>query len=393
MIPIKNYVSKILFYDKESSYSVITYMDVYEVDMNIIKEYMNTCLEKNEVLHNRVVYKDGELYFEKVESLQLESQYEVHYTKESEFDSYAEKILNMPYATDLQWRYIWCIDKDAKLTRMYFKIHHGYADGYQIIRILTSPYGEENIVKKFNRQTSLFQSLYYILFGFLSLIVIYVKFVINLFFVEKPSSISSENDILMFGEVDFDRIKAFTKEKKITINDFLYSLMISTDKLYNKKTRTIYVSSPINISLSKDTNNLVPILNVINPPEENSTLLKEIHHTFSSLKYSFFIYPLAYLINLITIILPISILDWLYSLILGSSQYSFSNIIGPEMKRFPYAVKNLAFYTTPKANEIIYNIISYKKQINIIITCKKNVILDKDRYKQCMKEAYEALLS
>jgi hypothetical protein len=48
-----------------------------------------------------------------------------------------------------------------------------------------------------------------------------------------------ETDFIICKPFPLDKIKKIAQQKNITINDFLYSLMIKTDKLYTKKNRNI----------------------------------------------------------------------------------------------------------------------------------------------------------
>lgn len=393
MIPIHNYVSKILFYDKESSYTVITYIDFENITKEEILKYMKDVLEKNDILKNCVVHKDGNLYFETKKDIHLEDQYEIQELKKDDYSKKSEDILNSAFSTDLQWRFYWFLDSESKSWRLYFKIHHGYADGYQIIRILTSPFKDEYIEKKFKRKASSFEMIYSIVFGFICLISIYFRFLWNLFSVnEKLKNENNEYNFILFDEIHLETLKEAVKEKKITINDFLYSLMLLTDQYYFKEKQTLYISSPISISINKDTNNISPIFNVVDISHSKDILVQDVHTTFNALKYSYFIPCLTVCVNLFTRILPLSILVSIYNRIMEKSNYAFSNIIGPDLQNVPIKITNIGFLTTPKNSEIVYNIISYQNNITLNVTFKKDRIKDKDKYLQCLRNAYKDLL-
>ena len=211
-------------------------------------------------------------------------------------------------------------------------------------------------------------------------------------FQKKESLKKIDSEIIIFEDIKLDKVKEVAKEKKITVNDFLYSLMLLTDKYYRREKKDLFISSPINISLKKDTNNIAPIFNVIQVPESKQDLFNQVHTTFNSLKYSLFIPFISFFITNITYVLPLDTLVYLYDKIISNSDYVFSNIIGPEMKQIPKPAQNIGFFTTPKSNEIVYNIISYQNNITLNITFKKDRIQDKDRFLESLRKAYNDLL-
>ena len=72
------------------------------------------------------------------------------------------------------------IDKNKKKSRYYFKIHHALADGYQIIKILTSPFQDNDITKKFKRKMTFLDTLYYYFIGTIILLVMNIRILMNL---------------------------------------------------------------------------------------------------------------------------------------------------------------------------------------------------------------------
>jgi hypothetical protein len=97
-------------------------------------------------------------------------------------------------------------------------------------------------------------SIYYYTIGtfilFITTILILLK---NLFTFNKTNKTNKTNvniltDYIICKSLSLDEIKQFAIENNITINDFLYALMIKTDKIYTKKERIIQTVSPINVS-------------------------------------------------------------------------------------------------------------------------------------------------
>jgi hypothetical protein len=190
-----------------------------------------------------------------------------------------------------------------------------------------------------------------------------------------------------------DDIKTFTKKNNITVNDFMYSLMIKTDKLYRKREKMLLISSPINVSGLTKTNNMCPIFNVVNNSYKDVTLLSKIHNTFNNLKYSLFIPTFSFLINSVTPHIPMNITFSMYKNLTTSFDYIFSNIIGPSFKNDNCKITDIHFLTTANSKEIIYNIISFENNINLICSFMKNgPIQNKKRYEKCIYKAYDLLL-
>ena len=393
--PLTNYVSKILLKDKSLSFVILTYVDI---DKEFAKEdiiiYLNTIVEKNEVLKRRIIEKDSHLYIESLESINIEDHYMVDYISENEFLNKTSKLLNEPFKTSVPWQFTFYIDKEAKKTRIYFKIHHAYADGYQVIKILTSPYGDQELEKKFKRTTSIFNTIYYYVIGTLALIIINLQFLLKAIFSSSEVYEETETDHIECKPFSLEEIKAFTKKHSITVNDFLYSLMIKTDYLYSGKDKLLISGSPINISGTKDMNTLCPLFLRCKTNQNNSSLFNTVHEMFNASKYSVFIPVFTMLINTVTGWLPLDTLSSIYTSVTNTYDYAYSNIIGPqpiESELFSN-VKNIHYLVTAKNKEIVFNCISYKDSINIVYSFKKGSIEDKTRFEQCVYDAYENLI-
>jgi hypothetical protein len=410
MIEITNYISKILFKDTKNSYSILTYIDFnQEFDDLFINNYINQILTKNPILSQRFIEKDDSVFIENIPSFNKHNNYSIVYTNKDKFDDYIETIIIKKFSLDIKWICMFCIDKVNKKSRFYFKIHHSYVDGYKLIEILVSPViNNNNITTKFKRTSNtIYETLYYYIIGTIMLIIINIRFLFKIIFgvnqqhqpheteLSKSSSSSSLNvvtDYILCKNFNLDEIKMFTKKRDITVNDFLYSLMIKTDKLYRKQEKTLLISSPINVSGLTQQNNLCPIFNIISNSYDDITLLNKIHNTFNNLKYSLFIRGFSVLLNVICSHLSVNVLLPLYNKITSKFDYAFSNIIGPSLKNV-CSIYDIHFLTTANDNEIIYNIISYENNVNLICSFNKDgPIKNKKRYKKCIYKAYKQLL-
>ena len=403
MIELTNYVSKIIHKDSDNSYSILTYIDIDEIiTEEYIINYINEIISNNQILTQTIIENGDTLFLNKIIIPNINEYYKIDYTKTENFDDYINDLLNKDFNSELKWECLWCIDKDNKKTRFYFKIHHAYVDGYQLIKILTSPFQNDDITKQFKRTTDTYSTIYYYLVGTVILIIINIKFFINILLnnlylwfskVEATSKNKEYTDYLLCKKMDLSEIKKFTKKYKITINDFLYSLMIKTDKLYRRDAKMLSTSSPINISGTTQINNLCPIFNIIDNSYDNYTLLNKVHGIFNNFKYSLFIPFLSAIINIAMKYIRLDVLLTYYNNVLTNTDYTYSNIIGPSIKDVKIKITDIHFLTTSKCKEIVYNIISCDNNINIICSFKKNVIEDKSRFEKCIYEAYDSLIT
>lgn len=396
--PLTNYVSKILFKDTDTSYAVVAYCDFdKELTKEDIRIYLNTIVEKNEILKRRIIEKDSQLYIEVLDSIDIEEYYTIDYTSENEFLNKTTIVLNEPFKPDAPWQFRFYIDSEAKKSRGYFKIHHAYADGYQLSKTLVSPYTDKDITKQFKRVSTIFNTIYYYIVGTISLCIMNLQFILKVIssnVVQKESE--AETDHIESKGFSLEKIKEFTKKHSITVNDFLYSVMIKTDYLYTGKGRILTSVSPINISGTKDINNICPLFLRSNTDQSNSSLLKSVHEIFNSCKYSLFIPCLTLLVNTVTNWLSDDTLYSVYSSVTSNYDYAYSNMICPESndidKGFFRNINNIHFLSAAKNREIIVSCISYKDTIHIMYSFKKGSIKDKARFEQCVYDAYDSLI-
>jgi hypothetical protein len=67
-------------------------------------------------------------------------------------------------------------------------------------------------------------------------------------------------------------------------------------------------------------------------------------------------------------------------------------MIGPSNKNLEIKVTNIHFMCNPEDKEIMYNIISYDNNINLICCFKEGIIENKEEYKKCLYEAYKEFI-
>jgi hypothetical protein len=403
MIKLNNWISKLFYKNADNSFFILIYVDVDKcLSEEFIINYINEIISKNDILKKTIVEKNNNIFLDDVNSFNVNDYITTKYTKFNNFNSYIDNLLNTNFDKELKWESLWCIDKERQLTRFYFKIHHSYVDGYKLINILMSPFNtnDTDITKKFQRNTNIFNKIYYFFIGTILLIItnliIIIKSLFNLYeyFNHNTDNENMKNDVIICKALNFNEIKIFTIKKNITINDFLYSLMIRADKLYRDEERNIIISSPINISGVKDqTNNFCFVLSSINNSYDNNTLFKKVNNTFNCFKYSLFIPILNFIVHNMFYFMNIKQLLKTYNDICNNFDYVYSNIIGPTTKDFNIKINDMHFIIAPKNKEIVYNIVSSNEQnINIICSFKKGIIKNKKRFKKCIYKAFKELI-
>lgn len=412
MTIVNNYVCKFCFTDTTESFSIISYIDVDAVvELSFIQDYMNKLVEKNSILKKTIKEKNGSLIFNTSNNFKIEEHYCIKYIKSKKFKFYINKLINEKFNMEIKWKFIWCIDNESKKSRCYFKIHHAYADGYKIINILLNPFKEYDIdnSKKLKRKTNFLDALYYYFVGTIILTILNLKIIVNFLYNKKYNNTSNDattdattdsinndsNDYVILKKIKIQEVKDYTKKNNITINDFLYFLMVKTDKMYRGYEKELHTISLVNVSGIKETNNVCPIINKINNSKSSIFLKTSIHNIFNNLKYSLFIPLLHYILNSISKNFCTDSLSYIYNTFINDTDYVFSNVIGPDVKNIlGYPIKSLHFLTTPKNNEVMYNIISFGDYISIICSFKKNsFIQDKKKFKNCLYKTYMEIMN
>jgi hypothetical protein len=396
---IDNCITKILSNDINNSFSILTYLDFdNELSQEFIFNYANNIVNNNPILKTEIVKQNNNFFFKNIDNFNINNHIIIKYIEKESFNHSIHDILNTSFEHN-SFIIVCYIDKSTKVSRFYFKINHAYTDGYGLINILTKPIIKIDHIPDFKRKTTIFKTIYHYIIGTIVLLVMNVKLFLKLLFNSDNNTNKKNNDTTDFiicKPFMLEKIKKVALNNGITINDFLYSLMIKTDKLYFKKSRNIKTCSPINVSKLSSTNNMCPIFNSINNSLDNNTLFQNVHNTFDHFKYSLFIPFLAFIINNVLPYINIENISNLYESIIYDCDYIYSNIIGPSVKEFNKQynldLNNIHFLTKSKGNGITFNIISSENKINIICSFNKGKIKDKKRFEKCIYRAYNSII-
>ena len=398
MTIINNIVSKIFKKDEESSYSILTYIDIdAELSRQYIYCYINEIIKNNPMLKQNIIEKNNQFVLCDIESFNINKCVAIKYCKKPNFNIYIKSLLNKQFSEYKFYMFV-CINKELKKSRLFFKIHHAYVDGYKLINMLTTPLykkKEDNKLPAFKRNTSTFMTIYYYIIGTIMLMITNIMILCKI--VRAPQNIEDKNntstDFIICKPLPLNEIKQFVGKHNITVNDFLYALMIKTDNIYTQQERTIQSISSINVSNISQTNNMCPIFNLIPNSYDNSNLIKTVHSTFNCYKYSLFIPILSVIMRNFSSLINIGILSQCYDNIINNSDYIYSNIVGPPTSKLNIKISDIKFLATVKNSEIVYNIISCENNINIICSFKKGIIQNKKLFKKCIYKAYNNLMA
>lgn len=390
---LTNYVSKVLIEDTDVPYSILTYIDFDRAfSKEYISNYVQTIVDKNTVLKSLIVKDQGILYVKQQESIDLKSYYTVEHASFNEFDTKISDILNTSI-TPQTWKLCAFIDKNSNKTRFFFKIHHAYADGYKLIEILTSPFNSAEITKTFSRNiSSTLSRLYYSIIGTILMIYAYIQFLFSDPNTNPTPTKEQATDYLICDRFSLNDIRRFTKAKNITVNDFLYAVVVRSQYYYTNKEKTLFSISPINLTNTNEMNNMAPLLFNTKNSLSNDELLSATNSMFNCAKYSLFVPLLSILIQTFSRYVPVGVLSYLYNLCTSHSDFIYSNIIGPTKTTSLSNVRDIHFLTTAKSSELIFNIISFEDNINLICSFKKGLISNKPLLKDCILRAYTDLL-
>jgi hypothetical protein len=407
MIRVNNYVTKILSNDANDSFSILTYLDIEkELCPAFVLNYVNTIVGDNPILKHDMVKKGNHFYLKQNPHFNVNDHVVIKHI-ETETDPFDDpdainSILNKPLVPNT-FLLVCCINKVKQVSRVYFKINHAYTDGYGLINMLTKPILKRDNIPEFKRKTSLVETVYHCIIGTLVLFAMNVKLFLKMFVAQgqqprnqQPSD-TDTTDFIVCKPFMLDKIKKMAVKHGITVNDFLYSLMIKTDRLYtkNQNGRNITTCSPINVSSLSSTNNMAPILNCMNNSLDDLDLVKQVNRTFNHFKYSLFIPLFSCVINAFVPLVSIDTVSFLYEEIIHNCDYIYSNVIGPPIKEVNESnvnVSNIHFLTKSKGNSIVFNIISCENEINIICSFKTNKIKNKKRFEKCIYRAYNELI-
>jgi hypothetical protein len=394
MIELNEGISKILSRDTKNGYDILTYIDIkIEFTEELLREFLYKIVNKYPILKQHIVDKDSSIFLEDVESFDLSDHYKIINDVFENFDSYADTMLNSEFTTKSKWLLYYLIDKEKGKYRVYFKIDHSYADGYKVIELLMIPLKETDTSKIFKHKAStvgILDTLYYLIIGTITVFLNFLGILIESLSLRSGSTIinSAKTDHIKCKPFKLSEIKESLKGNNITVNDFLYSLMIKTDAVYTNEKREIISCSPINISKGAHLNNMAPIINRISTSLSDKDLLQTSHSLFNLYKYSLYIPIFSFIIENIITILPLNFLRYMYDSLIHKCDYVYSNIIGPTHE----SLEDIHFFTRARDKEIVFNIISSNDNINIICSFKEGQIKDTARYEQCIYTAYDSLL-
>jgi hypothetical protein len=384
MIEIKDTVTKVFSNNTNDSLAILTYIDIQaeHVDkFNAIKEKkLEDLVEKYPILKQEFIVKDNRTFLEEIPNFNIKDYYSIY--EDTDFDKYADILINSQFKQKAKWECVFVTS--ANKCRLYFKIDHTYADGYKLIEIIMNFFEKTEPKNLFTRTTSFMNSLYYIIFGTVLVFINSIRGFIHMFF-SKVENVSEKVDIIRCKPLSLSEIRRITKELNITVNDFLYCLMLKTDYLYLNKKRDVITLIPLNTSGVKYNNNMIPIYNKFSNKMEKDSF-KHVHEIFNSYKYSLYIPIITFVMKYIPLFISYDIITEFYSYIIKSSDYVFTNIIGPNHE----IMGDTHFLTKPTYKEVIFNIISNKDNMNIICSFKEGVI-EKERFEQCIYKAYEEL--
>lgn len=367
------------FFIKTNKCNIIIFNDVDIVLTNdFIIDYINTLIKNPILTQNDIIHN-------------INDYYKIIHVNFDEFDASISKLLNSDFKNNCNWELLFLIDKSLQKSRVYLKIKHGITDGYKLIDLLTSPFKSNYTLPKFKRNSG----IYHCIFGTIILMYLYFIYSINTFkqiIFDKPNPTQTKIDFIQCESFNLNKIKLFVKKHNITINDFLYSLMIKSDKLYFEIDKKLSIFSPINISGLNHINNSCPIFININNSLTNETLLKKINNLFNHFKYSCFI-PIYNNILAFFSYLNIDMYIYFTDFYLNHINYAFTNIIGPPIQQSnDILIKNMHFIVEPYNSEIVYNVVSCGDNINIICSFREGIISNKLKFKQCIHDAFNDLM-
>ena len=386
MIEIKDTVTKVFSNGTKDSFAILTYVDIKSehVDkFNAIKEKkLEELVEKYPILKQEFIIKNNQTFIEYIPDFNIKDYYSI--IEDTDFDKYTDILINSQFKQKAKWECLFVTS--TKKSRIYFKIEHSYADGYKLIEMLMNLFEKTEPNNLFNnRRTSFMKSLYYIIFGTVLVFINTMGVFIGMFFA-KVDAVTENVELIRCKPFSLSEIRRIAKQVNITVNDFLYCLMLKTDYLYLNKKRDVITMIPLNSSGVKFNNNMIPIYNKCNNHMKEDSF-RHVNEIFNSYKYSLYIPIVSFCIKHVPLFLSYDIMADIYSYIIKSSDYVFTNIIGPNQE----FVEDIHFLTKPTYKEVIFNIISSNDNMNIVCSFKEGVI-DKERFEQCIYKAYSELI-
>jgi hypothetical protein len=406
MKKIDNFITKSLHLDENNLYNILTILDFDKKwEKESLLDYLNLIVEKNSILKNYIKKKENNFYWMEGTNFNINDFYTIENENYQNFDEKTIDVLNTKFLTNYKWHFFLYNDNENDKSRIFIKIDHSYCDGYNLIDILVTPLYPSYKKPEFKRKTNnFFSSLYYFIIGTLLLIFFNLKILWKLFFKTKNyknriTFSNKKSNNIFCGKIKLEEIKNFTSKHKITVNTFLYSLMVKTWYNYNKTYNDNILSvSPINLNINNknekfNTNNIFFIFSEIEKYENNFILFQKVEDLFNLYKYSPFVPVANFVFIKFLPYLPESLQTNARNELFYNVNLSFSNIIGPKIdENNEYKLKNIQFTSVTKNSEVNFNMISFNDVLNINVSFRDEVIKDKNNFFKSFEAAYKNLL-
>ncbi len=146
MLSADNFLSNILFIEKETT-NIVASIEIGRIMSDEeIHNYVETIVRKNTILRQYIVQRENQLFLENDVEFDIKKQYSV-----SDKSPNKTKLLNSGYTTKTHWFCYFVVERNT--TQLFIKVDHSLADGHQLIRILTSPFSVDQTTDKFKRTT------------------------------------------------------------------------------------------------------------------------------------------------------------------------------------------------------------------------------------------------
>jgi len=400
MESINDYITNIISQDTRDDTNwgnIVSYSDFDGViNKKIFSEYLNYIVDNNTILQKIIIKKNNKSFFQDI-TINIDKHYSLFYCHHDKFDKKIYNVLNNN--NNDNWYFQIYSDKHNKKFRLFFIINHAYGDGYKLLSITTSKNNTYKI-PNFKRYTN--NNYYMFIIGTIILLLSYLKLLCNLYIFKHdkvPIKYINKTNFIK-KTLDFNIIKNKSNDLHITLNDLLYSISIKTHYHYYKKPKNILIASPVNTGNKNNTNNFCLLFTQIKNNMDKNELLKTTHALFNYYKYSLFIPLLTIIYSLIGTYLG----HMLYSKITDNLDILYTNIIGPNKKDIHdnnnyklfnnnnIQCKNIVFLMNHKKNELTFNIISYDKYINIIVSFQDK-LYNKKKLTKALDSAYTEMIN
>ena len=394
MIKINNVLTKI--FDEKKCNTILTILDLNELyDEAKFIEYLQNILTYSPNLKKYIEKQNDEFYWVNNSEFNIKNHYIIKNEKLINFDTSTEDILNQPFLHKNKWYFTILNDIERNKSRIYIKIDHSYCDGYKLIDILTKPCFKNSYTLPVFKRTNqtIFNIVYYYIIGTILLIILYINTLYSL--CTKTNSTNYSNNkmnIISCGKIKIKKIKKITSKYNITINSFLYALMIKTWYKYTEN-KDIITFSPIYINNNDNNNNIFFVISKLNPCKTDVQLLTYINELFNIYKFSPFIYISNIVLHYILQYLPMSYHSQVCNTIFKNINLTFSNMIGPSNNLKKCNLDNIQYTTSTENNEVSFSMISYDEKISINVSYREGIITDKSHFLKCYKEAYHELIA